>query len=344
MSVPHCLHHFDAVWIWQAEARSPAGDAAESLKRILGQQPALSLDPVWGWIGPVSPPTGLLELAHAVADPCWQQALAMQPLSDPDNPAAWPGLIMSVSKGDTGAWLSAADLSQAWARHGIPGCLSARLAADWGQRFFRGAPPVGACASGLLAILEAARLVQQGSCPWAIAGAADRSLQPLLLGGFRNLGVSCGAHLPAAHAGQATGFALAEGAAALALGPRPAAGTSPWRICGGASLGDASHETRCDDPQALGRLLSILWELCPQPEMIICHGTGTAAGDALESAALAAGPWRQIPRLCCKPIIGHSLGANAAVELAIGLHGPWRSLWKLSLGFGGHLAGLACQR
>ena len=48
--------------------------------------------------------------------------------------------------------------------------------------------------------------------------------------------------------------------------------------------------------------------------------------------------------LAMKDSIGHSLGANGACELAVALHGEWRSLWKLSLGFGGHFAGVALAK
>lgn len=341
------VHQFHDVGIWHAAACSPAGDASATLAAITAQRHALSQDPTWGWMGRCQTAGGLFELACAAADPCWQAASARHPLVAANaDPQHWPGIVFSVSKGDTGAWLDqrAQDHAQRaaqWIRGGIPGMLPAALARHWGQRFFQGAPPVGACASGLLAVIEAARLVDHGQCPWAIAGAADRSLQPLLLAGFRSLGVCCGTRLPQVMNGPATGFAPAEGAGSVSLGPWQA---GDWRLLAGVTLGDASHETRCDDLAALTRLLEGLWQHCPKPEIIVCHGTGTAAGDAIEAAALNAGPWRSAQRLCAKPIIGHSLGANAAVELASALQGPWRSLWKIALGFGGHLAAIAAQR
>ena len=109
----------------------------------------------------------------------------------------------------------------------------------------------------------------------------------------------------------------------------------------GIALGDASHETRCDDVDALAYLLQKLWAHCPEPDVIVCHATGTKAGDAIECAALDQGPWSQIKRLAMKDSLGHSLGANGASELVIALHGPWQRIWKISLGFGGHFAGVA---
>ena len=90
--------------------------------------------------------------------------------------------------------------------------------------------------------------------------------------------------------------------------------------------------------------LQSLWEAAPAPDLIIAHATGTAAGDAYELRGLDAGPWRRCERVTMKPLIGHTLGASGAVELAIALEAPVNRLWKLSLGFGGHLAAVAVER
>ena len=338
---PLSAQPFHRVWIHHAAACTPAGDAAESLQAVQAGRSALCLDEHWGWLGRINDQPSLRQLAHAAADPCWQAAATYrQELSTAH--ATWPGLIASVSKGDTGAWLDQGQDPAQGLIAGLPGRLAGDLARSWGLPAFHGAPPVGACASGVLAFCDAAQLIEDRRCRWAIAGAADHSLQPLLLAGFRSLGVLCGTTTPQAHAAP-TGFAPACGAGFVCMGNQPRS-ADDWQLLAGVRLGDASHETRCDDPAVLQRLLSSLWQHCPQPDMIVVHGTGTAAGDASELAALNHGPWAQAPRLCCKPFIGHSLGANAAVELALALHGPWRRLWKIALGFAGHLGGLALAR
>ena len=91
-------------------------------------------------------------------------------------------------------------------------------------------------------------------------------------------------------------------------------------------------------------LLQQLWRQAPAPAAIITHGTGTTAGDAYEAAVLDAGPWRSVPRVACKPTLGHCLGASGLVELAVGLQSDWPSLWKVAFGFGGHLAAVAVER
>jgi 3-oxoacyl-(acyl-carrier-protein) synthase len=148
----------------------------------------------------------------------------------------------------------------------------------------------------------------------------------------------CGEEKPQAFA-VPTGFAPAEGAGLMAL-----AHDGPWRLVASVRLGDARHETEFRDPATLRTALEGLWHASPRPDLIITHGTGTARGDAYERGGLDDGPWRAVPRLHCKPMIGHCLGASAAVELALGLEAPVKRLWKLGLGFGGHLAVVAVER
>ncbi|MFW5829298.1 MAG: beta-ketoacyl synthase N-terminal-like domain-containing protein [Planctomycetota bacterium] len=199
---------------------------------------------------------------------------------------------------------------------------------------------VAACSTGLVSLLRAADHVHAGRCEVALAGSVDTPLHPLLLGCYRRMGVACRGRMPSAFTGAGSGFAPAEGAAVVRLGTAP----GPWRLLGGLRLADASHETRCGDAAVLRRCLDQLWMLLPEPDLIIAHATGTRAGDAFEQTGLDTGPWRDCPRLVCKPSIGHCLGASGLVELCAGLHAPADRLWKISLGFGGHIAAVAVMR
>jgi 3-oxoacyl-[acyl-carrier-protein] synthase II len=186
--------------------------------------------------------------------------------------------------------------------------------------------------------MAAADLIEGGYCAAGLAGAADAGLTPLVLAGFAALGVLCGEVRPGT-AGCA-GFAPAEGAGCVALARGAGDG---WRLRAGFRYADASHPTRCADVGVLRAGLAGLWDF-GAPEAIVVHGTGTAAGEAYERAALDAGPWRSVPRVACKAVLGHHLGASAAVELAIGLEMPVGRFWKVSQGFGGHVAGVMCER
>jgi 3-oxoacyl-[acyl-carrier-protein] synthase II len=250
------------------------------------------------------------------------------------------GVALSISSSKGDQWALAAALADSPSRFisSLAGGLESRIAGRFGIRSFVPCPVAAACSTGIYAVLATADLIESGQCARALAGAVDRSLTPLVIAGFTALGVLCGQTMPQAF-GAATGFAPAEGAGVIAL-----AADGPWRIAAGVRLGDAGHPTRFTDPSTLATCLEALWSACPDPDLIITHGTGTEQGDAYEREHLASGPWASTPRIACKPFIGHCLGASGAVELAAGLSAPVRRLWKISLGFGGHLGAIAVVR
>ncbi len=251
--------------------------------------------------------------------------------------AGLPAWGLSTSKGDPWAY------TFSHAATAGPGHLGARIARDLGVGLYVPCATAAACSTGLYALLACADRIADGTCERGLAGAADGSLPPWLEAGFARLGVLCGSTLPAAFTGTNTGFAPAAGAGVIALrhqAPNP--GT--WQLKAGVRLGDAGHETHFVDPHTIRLALAALWDVLPEPDLIIAHATGTALGDDYELAGLNAGPWRTCPRLTLKPQLGHTLGASGAVELAIALQAPVHRLWKISLGFGGHLAAVAVER
>jgi len=311
-------------------ARTCAGDAASSCEAVREARPALVWNPERGWSGSIDDGGDTLGLATALAREIWE----------PDSDDEFPWLSVSLSKGDTASWLAGDAPAALLPFAAWPGNFLPRLAAALGIRTYRGTAPVAACSTGLYALLEAADHLRAGGGERGLAGTVDRSLQPLLLAGFASLGVLAGERRPEAFTGAGTGFAPAEGGAFVTLSRTG----GPWRLLAGVRLGDAAHPTRCERPDTLLGCCEALWKAAPEPDAIVVHGTGTAVGDRYERAGLDAGPWRDAERVVCKPVIGHCLGASGICELALALEGPWRRFWKLSLGFGGHLAAVACER
>jgi len=324
---------YTRVAITDWSARSAAGDAGETWTAVAAGRSALVEDPDLGPCGRAVPAdlAGPQRMDRLIADTCSGDLLAGL------GERGLPAIAFSASKGDTGAWLPPNPPQAIWQRG--PGQQAAAVVRRAGLRSYLDLQPVAACSTGLYAVLAAADALEYGRAQRALAGAADASLQDLLVAGFRSLGV-----LPRDPGGAGPGFAIGEGCGALRLeaDPRPAAGT--WRLTAGVRLGDASHETRCADPAVLEACLAALWHSAPEPELIVLHGTGTRAGDAYEHGGLDRGPWQHCPRVACKPVIGHCLGASATVELAAALEADAARLWKLSLGFGGHVAGVALER
>ncbi len=303
-----------------------AWEALSAGRRLLRQRP----DGTWHGALPagIAPADSLHALLHAATVRPWTTIAAGRGL---------PAWGLSTSKGDPWACTSSGAATAG------PGHLGARIARELGVGLHVPCATAAACSTGLYALLACADRIADGTCQRGLAGAADGALPGWLEAGFARLGVLCGSTAPTALAGQGTGFAPAAGAGVIALArhvPTP----DSWQLRAGVRLGDAGHETHFVDPRTLHTALAALWSVLPQPDLIVTHATGTALGDAYELAGLEGGPWRDCPRLTLKPQLGHTLGASGAVELAIALEAPVRRLWKLSLGFGGHLAGVACER
>ncbi len=309
---------------------SAAGNVATSWAACRDGRSALRRVDGIGWCGTITakPGASVDALALAAARAPWRALVDSGVFA----------LAASASKGDPAA-LDAAlgGDARALGRAGAEQATMA-LARALGVRHLLPTPVAAACSTGLYSVLACADLLETGVATRALAGASDASLTPLLIAGFAALGVLCGETTPTAFA-TPTGFAPAEGAGFVALSAGGA-----WRLAAGVRVADARHETQFIDPATLHAALSALWEAGPRPDLIVVHGTGTSAGDAYEGAGLDGGPWADRARLACKPTIGHCLGASGAVELAIALEAPLGCIWKLSLGFGGHLAAVACVR
>ncbi|HYE04228.1 MAG TPA: beta-ketoacyl synthase N-terminal-like domain-containing protein [Planctomycetota bacterium] len=326
---PTPLSRYARVAVAAWDATCAAGDARAAWSACRDGAPALIHDDAIGWHGRVG--GDALALAEQASRTPWA-AIARR-----DGALAF---ACADSKGDIAGLTAALAGAPARLPAALPGMLSLRLASRLGIGIHLPCPTAAACSTGLYALLDAADLIERGTATRALIGAADASLDaPWLMAGFAALGVTCGDRRPSAFAGDDTGFAPAAGAGMLAL-----ADIGPWRLVAGVRLGDAGHATRFADPRTLAGALEALWAAAPAPDLVVTHGTGTAQGDAYERTALDAGPWAAAARLTCKPVIGHCLGASAAVELALALEAPARRLWKIGLGFGGHLAAVALER
>ena len=181
-----------------------------------------------------------------------------------------------------------------------------------------------------------------------------------------------------------TGFIIGEGAACLVLERldsalrRGAHCYAEW--LGGKMLSDPYGLTQLDPSgTSLRKLLADLRSLTSRnPEYVNLHGTGTATNDTVECQAIRAVFGAETEEFDCsslKGAMGHLLGAAGSVELAmtalsirdqivpptVNLEEPdsdcllnltpgkpkLRSIdraWKLSLGFGGHIAGVCLGR
>jgi 3-oxoacyl-[acyl-carrier-protein] synthase II len=233
-------------------------------------------------------------------------------LSDPAT-----ALIVGTSKGPIESWLNDKSDRSHLVR-GI-GDTAARIAESLrignGPRFTVSA----ACASSLIALIQAAMLLQNGIADRALVIGVESSLHPLFQGCFQRLGVLAKpGSLCRPFDQNRTGFHLSEAAAAvcLELSNEP----SPLFIDNFAVGGAGGHLTSGDPTGAtLKHLLRRV--LSGKPiDLIHAHGTGTLANDAMELAAIdvCLGDHPETPILYShKAALGHSLGASGLVSIVL---------------------------
>ncbi len=196
--------------------------------------------------------------------------------------------------------------------------------------------PVSACSTGFSSVMRAADLIRDGVCETVIAGSADASLLPLVLGSFQRMGVlATNFQLPEnackPYDRRRNGFVVGEGAGILVLESlehalkRNATPYAEWLTGGMGS--DSTHLMQFDPTaESLSRLISGLLQrsrISPSEiDYINLHGTGTPINDLYETRAILSTMGPQASEINCSSLkggMGHLLGAAGSVELAFTL-------------------------
>ncbi|MHC4597637.1 MAG: beta-ketoacyl-[acyl-carrier-protein] synthase family protein [Planctomycetota bacterium] len=185
----------------------------------------------------------------------------------------------------------------------------------------------GACASSLMSVGWAARLVRAGRFRSVLAGGYDPFCE-FVHAGFSSLLALDGDTLRPFDRDR-KGLVIGEGAGVVLVEERGkvlAEGRTPRaEILGAASLGDANHITG-PHPEGDGllRTLEEAWKESGLPlsavDAIHAHGTGTLYNDRMEGIALRrflGTRWGEVPVTASKGVIGHTLGAAGALETVI---------------------------
>ncbi len=329
------------------QLRTPCGGLAETLAALSrGQQT----------------PRLLLEETDALID-----AVCQPLLSGVDR------ILISTSKGDCSVWADAI-LENLYT--GGPAELAQRLE----QRYGIQTCSVGAaCASGPVALAEAARILETDAAKRILVLGVDR-IAPFISEGFEALQAIDHEQCRPFDEHRA-GLQLGETIAALVLEktdqsqPNRELGTNPIYLQGWGCSMDANHITAPRrDGAALSRACKKALGIAghEQPDVIVAHGTGTRYNDDSESMAYAAcAPG--VPVCGWKGVLGHSLGACGITEVVLaaevlvqghelpgtahtttpacvaemtvlppGVHGPaWQSILSTNAGFAG-LNGAVC--
>lgn len=207
--------------------------------------------------------------------------------------------------------------------------------------------PEGACATGNHAIGLAARMLQCGDADFALAGGVETCLIPEIILGFTNMlaSIKVGEKDRAfADPTQASrpfsidrkGFVLAEGAGVLLLAAEDAArarGLTPRaEVLGVGWNSDANHFTRPNRDTVVACMRAAIADAGLRPEdidAVNAHGTSTRAGDTTEAECLREVFGARLPKVpisANKSQVGHSLGAAAAIEVALSVEGLRRQV------------------
>ncbi|MFF5337158.1 beta-ketoacyl-[acyl-carrier-protein] synthase family protein [Streptomyces sp. NPDC013181] len=189
------------------------------------------------------------------------------------------------------------------------------------------------CTSGLDAIGYAFHSIEEGRVDVCVAGASDSPITPITVACFDAIKATSPNNDDPEHASRPfdarrDGFVMGEGGAVLVLEElehaRARGATVYCEISGYATFGNAYHMTGLtpeglEMAEAIERALGHA-RISPQDvDYVNAHGSGTKQNDRHETAAVkrALGAHaRKVPMSSIKSMVGHSLGAIGAIEVA----------------------------
>ncbi|GAA2517702.1 beta-ketoacyl-[acyl-carrier-protein] synthase family protein [Winogradskya consettensis] len=189
------------------------------------------------------------------------------------------------------------------------------------------------CTSGLDAVAHAARLIAEGSADVVVGGAAEAPISPISVACFDAIKATSANNDDPEHASRPfddrrDGFVLGEGSAFFVLEEAGAAerrGAHVYAEFGGyAGRGNAFHMTGLrPDGREMSEAIDVALRraglAAEDVDYVNAHGSGTRQNDRHETAAvkrsLGAHAYR-VPMSSIKSMVGHSLGAIGAIELA----------------------------
>ncbi len=204
------------------------------------------------------------------------------------------------------------------------------IAAQWIARHWKvtgpAKPAVAACATGLYAVMEGIRMIEQDETDYCIAGAGDASLTQLMLAGYRNMRALAKDEMRPYDLNR-SGFLVGEGAGIVILEKLESAKARDAKIYGMVSAHaygfEVSHPISFSlDGDGLERCLKKLLQqakITPSEiDYLSLHGTATKQGDLYETKQIKSAFGKEaykIPMSATKSLVGHMLGASGVVEI-----------------------------
>ncbi len=214
----------------------------------------------------------------------------------------------------------------------VPSSLVSELAMKFGAHGPGTVVSTG-CTSGIDSIGYAFHMIADGRADVVITGAADSPISPISMACFDAIKATSANNDDAAHASRPfdrdrDGFVMGEGSAVLILEEYESAvarGAHIYcEVLGYATRGNAFHMTglRPDGEEMTVAIIDAMGQRGVTPadvDYINAHGSGTKQNDRHETAAFKRSLGDRaydIPVSSIKSMIGHSLGAIGALEMA----------------------------
>ncbi|MCM2577391.1 beta-ketoacyl-[acyl-carrier-protein] synthase family protein [Streptomyces meridianus] len=189
------------------------------------------------------------------------------------------------------------------------------------------------CTSGLDAVGYAFHAIEEGKVDVCLAGASDSPISPITVACFDAIKATSPSNDDAEHASRPfdarrNGFVMGEGGAVLVLEELEHARRRGARIyCeirGYATFGNAYHMTGLtkdglEMAEAIDTALDHARIDSSEVDYVNAHGSGTQQNDRHETAAVKRSLGARaysVPMSSIKSMVGHSLGAIGAIELA----------------------------
>jgi act minimal PKS ketosynthase (KS/KS alpha) len=214
----------------------------------------------------------------------------------------------------------------------IPSTIATEVAWDCGAEGPVSVISTG-CTSGLDAVAHGAQFIEEGSADVVIAGATDAPISPITVACFDAIKATSPNNDDAEHASRPfdanrDGFVLGEGAAVFVLEDAEHArerGAHVYcEIAGYAQRSNAYHMTGLkpdglEMAEAIRVAMRRAGVVPGDIDYVNAHGSGTKQNDRHETAAVKASLGaraHEIPMSSIKSMVGHSLGAIGAIEIA----------------------------
>lgn len=188
--------------------------------------------------------------------------------------------------------------------------------------------PNTACATGLTALIQGARWIEDGRLDQVIVVSSESCFTPFMMAGYNNLGVFCDESGMRPFHPDRSGFALGEGACTVYLTSSEFSKKhnleSLGTVEGWGETSDAHHITSMDEAKSqIDRAIEIALNKSPFTKKNLglahAHLTTTQTNDSTEKNIFDDWPGKILLQ-GIKPAVGHTIGAAGLLEFSATVH------------------------